>query len=80
MIEQRIKKGAGIKELFETDQNFTKAIDLAKTQQANGIEHPKIDKLAEILRSVESKVLIFSSYRDSVDVIQKKLVRYGYCS
>ena len=68
------KKGAGIKELFETDQNFTKAIDLAKNQQDNGIEHPKIDKLVEILRSVESKVLIFSSYRDSVDVIQKKLV------
>jgi len=70
----KIKKGAGIKELFETDQNFTKAIDLAKNQQANGIEHPKIDKLVEILRNVESKVLIFSSYRDSVDVIQKKLV------
>jgi len=68
------KKGAGIKELFETDQNFMKAIDLAKNQQANGIEHPKIDKLVEILRDIESKVLIFSSYRDSVDVIQKKLV------
>jgi len=68
------KKGAGIKELFETDQNFKKAIDLAKNQQANGIEHPKIDKLVEILRNIESKVLIFSSYRDSVDVIQKKLV------
>jgi len=51
-----------------------KAIDLAKNQQANGIEHPKIDKLVEILRDIESKVLIFSSYRDSVDVIQKKLV------
>jgi len=70
----KIKKGAGIKELFETDQNFTKAIDLAKNQQDNGIEHPKIDKLVEILRDVESKVLIFSSYRDSVDVIQKKLI------
>lgn len=68
----KIKKGAGIKELFEADQNFTKAIDLAKNQQANGIEHPKIDKLVEILRNTESKVLIFSSYRDSVDVIQKK--------
>jgi len=68
------KKGAGIKELFETDQNFTKAIDLAKSAQSNDIEHPKIDKLVEILRDVKSKVLIFSSYRDSVDVIQKKLV------
>jgi len=51
-----------------------KAIDLAKNQQANGIEHPKIDKLVEILRNTESNVLIFSSYRDTVDVIQKKLV------
>jgi len=51
-----------------------KAIDLAKNQQANGIAHPKIDKLVEILRNIESKVLFFSSYRDSVDVIQKKLV------
>jgi len=50
------------------------AVDLAKNQQANGIEHPKIDKLVEILRNIESKVLIFSSYRDTVDVIQKKLV------
>ncbi len=73
----KIKKGAGIKELFEADQNFTKAIDLAKNQQANGIEHPKIDKLVEILRNTESKVLIFSSYRDSVDVIQKKIVSMG---
>jgi len=48
------KKGAGIKDLFETDQNFMKAIDLAKNQQANGIELPKIDKLVEILRDIES--------------------------
>jgi len=51
-----------------------KAIDLAKNQQANGIEHPKIDKQVEILRDIESKVLIFTSYRDSVDVIHKILV------
>jgi len=69
----KIKKGAGIKELFETDPNFTTAINLAKDAQAKGIEHPKIIKLDEILRNVESKVLIFSSYRDSVNVIHKKL-------
>lgn len=67
------KKGAGIKELFETDPNFTTAINLAKDAQAKGIEHPKINKLGEILRNIESKILIFSSYRDSVNVIHKKL-------
>ena len=67
------KKGAGIKELFETDLNFTAAINLAKDAQSKGIEHPKINKLGDILRDIESKVLIFSSYRDSVNVIHKKL-------
>jgi Fanconi anemia group M protein len=71
------KKGAGIKELFETDPNFTTAVNLAKSAQNNDIEHPKINKLVEILRDVESKVLVFSSYRDSVAVIHKKLVEMG---
>ena len=70
----KIKKGAGIKKLFETDPNFTTAINLAKDAQMKGIEHPKISKLSEILRNIESKTIIFSSYRDSVDVIHKKLI------
>jgi len=69
----KIKKGAGIKELFETDRNFTAAINLAKDAYTKGIEHPKINKLCEIVRNTESKILIFSSYRDSVNVIHKKL-------
>ena len=69
----KIKKGAGIKELFETDPNFTTAINLAMDAQAKGIEHPKINKLGDILCNIESKVLIFSSYRDSVNVIHEKL-------
>jgi Fanconi anemia group M protein len=68
------KKGAGIKDLFEIDPNFTRAISLAKNQQSNGLEHPKIDRLVDILHDVESKVLIFSSYRDSVNVIHQKLL------
>ncbi len=71
------KKGVGIKDLFENDLNFAKAIRLAKTAQANGIEHSKIIKLKEILESVTGKVLVFTSYRDSVDVIHQKLVEMG---
>ena len=70
----KVKKGAGIKELFETDPNFTRAISLAQKQQSNGLEHPKIDRLVDILHDVKSKVLIFSSYRDSVNVIHQKLL------
>jgi len=73
----RIKKGAGVKELFEVDPNFTRAMHLAKEAQSRGIEHSKIPKLKEILESVPGKALIFTSYRDSVDLIFNKLTELG---
>ncbi len=71
------KKGVGVKELFENDQNFTQAILLAKAAQEKGIEHSKIPKLEEILKSTDGKALIFTSYRDSVEVIHQKLTEMG---
>ena len=73
----RAKKGAGVKELFEVDPNFTKAIQLAKDAQSKGLEHSKIPKLKEILESIQDKALIFTSYRDSVDVIFEQLNKMG---
>ncbi|MDE1830724.1 MAG: DEAD/DEAH box helicase family protein, partial [Thaumarchaeota archaeon] len=43
----REKKGVGIKDLFENDLNFVKAVQLAKEAQQKGIEHSKITKLEE---------------------------------
>lgn len=71
------KKGAGIRELFEVDPNFTRAIHLAKEAQSRGVEHSKISKLREIIKSVPGKALIFTSYRDSVDMIFNKLSEMG---
>ncbi len=73
----RKKKGVGIRDLFENDQNFTQAILLANVAQEKGIEHSKIPKLKEILQSIEGKALVFTSYRDSVDVIYQKLTEMG---
>ncbi|MCH8915442.1 MAG: DEAD/DEAH box helicase family protein [Thaumarchaeota archaeon] len=73
----RKKKGAGVKELFDVDPNFTRAVHLAKEAQSRGIEHSKIPKLKEILESVPGKALIFTSYRDSVDLIFNKLTEMG---
>ncbi|MGY5151592.1 MAG: DEAD/DEAH box helicase [Candidatus Nitrosopumilus sp. bin_6a] len=73
----KAKKGVGVKDLFELDPNFTKAIELAKEAQAHGIEHSKIPKLKEIIDSVPGKALIFTSYRDSVDLIFNKLTELG---
>jgi len=71
------KKGIGIRDLFENDLNFAKSIRLAKQAQSKGIEHSKIIKLKEILESLQGKALVFTSYRDSVDVIHQKLVEMG---
>ena len=73
----RQKKGIGIKDLFENDPNFVKAIKLAKDAQAKGIEHSKIIKLKEVLQRISGKALVFTSYRDSVDVIHQKLTEMG---
>ena len=73
----KAKKGAGVKELFEVDPNFTRAVQLAKEAQSKGIEHSKIPKLKDIIESVPGKALIFTSYRDSVDLIYNKLTELG---
>jgi ERCC4-related helicase len=71
------KKGVGVRDLFENDKNFTQAILLAKVAQEKGIEHSKIPKLKEILQTVGGKALVFTSYRDSVEVIYQKLTEMG---
>ena len=71
------KKGVGIKDLFENDLNFAKAVRLAKAAQVKGIEHSKIVKLKEILEPISGKALVFTSYRDSVEIIYQKLIEMG---
>jgi len=53
------KKGVGIRDLFENDSNFIRAITIAKAAQSMGIEHSKIPKLKEILQSIGGKALVF---------------------
>jgi len=71
------KGGAGTKELLEFDPNFTAALRGAKKMQAAGEEHPKIRELYKIVKNIPGKMLIFSSYRDSLEVIRKSLERIG---
>ena len=71
------KKGVGVRELLEQDPNFTQAISIAKQAQSKGIEHSKIPKLKEILQSIDGKALVFTSYRDSVEIIHQKLTDMG---
>ncbi len=71
------KKGIGIKDLF-LDPNFRNAYELARGAEISGIEHPKVDKLKEILSGIDGRILIFASYRDSVEVLYNKLKKLGF--
>lgn len=73
----REKKGAGIKDLFENDSNFLRALACAKDAQKKGIEHSKIPKLAELIKSTPQKSIVFTSYRDSVEIIHDSLLKLG---
>lgn len=71
------KRGIGIKELL-LDPNFKAAYELARAAESADIEHPKVDKLKEMLSGVEGKILVFTSYRDSVEVLHAKLKEAGF--
>ena len=76
--ERSMKKpGIKTKELFENDPDFVPAMARAREAQEKGIEHSKIPKLIELLSNLKGKALIFSSYRDSVDMIRENLKSAG---
>ncbi|TXT62538.1 MAG: ERCC4-like helicase/ Hef nuclease [Promethearchaeota archaeon] len=70
---KRNKANKSLKELI-SDPDIHRLIKLTKKIQAQGIIHPKIEKLEEILSSQftenpDSRVLVFAHYRDSVNNI-----------
>ena len=59
------------------DDDFSKAIRLTKKAHENGIEHPKLQLLADILKkelknNKDSKIIVFTQFRDTVDRIFEK--------
>ncbi|MFX1428040.1 MAG: ERCC4 domain-containing protein, partial [Promethearchaeota archaeon] len=76
--EEKIKDNTAnksLKELF-TDTNFKKVKQLTYKIQSQGIVHPKLEKLRDILTSQlqensESRILVFAHFRDSVNNIAR---------
>ena len=58
---------------MDNDKFFSRTVQSATQYQSQGLEHPKIPKLRELLAKIPGKVLIFASYRDTVDVIYDNL-------
>ena len=72
---ERSKKKTPYSSLFK-DPNIISAIENAVLMQDKNQEHPKLDELLKYIPKDE-RVLIFTSYRDSVDVIHDKLKELG---
>lgn len=61
------------------DAEFAKAVAILETAG----EHPKVEKLVELVSgsaSAGKKVIIFSHYRDNIDLIKSKLSEVAGCS
>lgn len=72
----RVEENKGIGDLFR-DENFRNAYEIARGALISNIEHPKISKLYEIVEKEEGKILIFTSYRDNVEVLYNELKEKG---
>ena len=81
------------------DDNFGRAIKLARDAEKNGWEHPKLKKITDILKNElgagdgqtklastrftdnedekSSKVIVFTQYRDTLEMIHQKLEKEG---
>ncbi len=71
-------QGVGFRRLME-DQQIRSAYESARGALLLGWEHPKIDELKKILKSLgaSEKAIVFASYRDSVEDIYESLCADG---
>ncbi|MEE0938709.1 DEAD/DEAH box helicase [Methanobrevibacter sp.] len=94
----RKKKTKAAKSLM-WDDNFGRAVTLAKEAEKHGWEHPKLRELTKILKKelgsgdgqtklqskrftdndddASSKIIVFTQYRDTLEMIHKKLEKEG---
>jgi len=75
----RKKKTKAAQGLFK-DKNFNNAVNLTSKAHEKGLEHPKLEKLLEILKKAvksDNQVIVFSQYRDTVNQIQEKCHKEG---
>jgi Fanconi anemia group M protein len=79
--QAREKKSKGVMQIVASNY-FQDAYMLANKLYEQGFEHPKIQKLKEIVleeikKNPNAKILIFSQYRDTVSKIKNDLEKQG---
>jgi Fanconi anemia group M protein len=76
-FERLRKKQTKAAKSLLVDENFKKAISLTKIAHRKEIEHPKLNKLSQLLKKElkenrDSRIIVFTQFRDTVDRIHEK--------
>jgi ERCC4-related helicase len=73
------KRGFGMSELLN-DSRVKLAIEKTEIALACGVEHPKMAEVLKLCNSITKgeRVIVFASYRDTVDQIYSELVKHGF--
>jgi ERCC4-related helicase len=73
------KRGYGMGELLN-DSRVKLALDKTEIALASGIEHPKMAEVLKLCNGLKrgERVIVFASYRDTVDQIYTNLVKHGF--
>ncbi len=79
--EAKNTKVKAVKNLMK-DHNFTAAISQTNLLYKEGVEHPKIPVLIDIIKKdinkkPDSKIIVFTQYRDSASKIIERLIEQG---
>ncbi len=78
VIEARSKGGSKASKSIIMDERFRKAVTMALKCE---VDHPKLEKLKEIvreeLRKRDSRIIVFTNFRDTAEVIAKELNEMG---
>lgn len=73
------KRGFGMGELLN-DPRVKLAIEKTEVALAQGVEHPKIGEVLKLCEGAKKgdRVIVFASYRDTVDQIYTELIKHGF--
>lgn len=80
LLRLKEKKTKAAKGLL-ADPDFTRAMHLTRRAMMLGVEHPKLDRLMEILKRElkgdEARIIVFTQFRDTLEEIYQRCKREG---
>ncbi len=75
-LEKLSKEESKAAARLQKDENFLNAVRLSRELVEEGQEHPKLEKLVEIVKkemTADSRIIVFAQYRDTVEKIYETL-------